>query len=95
MAIVRENTPKASGKSSIATMLAQQAQPPAMAAAPPRPPLNGMRAPPPPAIAPGVAPPVRGAMPAAVTPTPPPGLMRALLARMYGGQGPGGPVGGT
>jgi hypothetical protein len=91
MAIVRENIPRAGGASPIAQMLAQRAQPPAMAA-PPRPPLNGMRAPAPPMAAPAAPPPVAGGMPQTAVPA---AIKAVLMARMFGGAGgPGGAMGG-
>lgn len=106
MAIVRENIPSASGKSSLAQMLAQRAQPPAMAAAPPQAPLNGVRGMPPtplmrPPLPPQVATPpgvpsVAGAMgPQAAMPA---AVKQAMLARIFGGNVPaalGGPSGGN
>jgi hypothetical protein len=101
MAVVRENIPSASGKSSIAQMLAQRAQPPAMAAAPSQVPLNGVRGMPPTplmrpplppvAAAPPGAPAVAGGMPQAAVPA---AIKQMMLARMFGsGGGPGGPGG--
>ena len=83
--VSRAPIPKASGKSSIAQMLAQKSQAP-VAPVPPQPPqLNGMRAPPPPAMAPAPPMAVSGANPQAVVT---PQMKAMMLARMFGAGGP-------
>jgi hypothetical protein len=91
--MAQQYTPKNSGKSSIAQMLAQRSAPPpgpSLMARTPPPQFNGLRAPAPPPVGAAPPPPLAGATGQAILP---PVLKQAMLNQIYGG-GARGPSGG-